>query len=57
MEPIVPRDVIREMARAAAEKQTPKEAANPYPNGTAAHARFELDYLQREREITEEIDV
>lgn len=57
MEPIVPRDVIREQARAAADKQFPKDEANPYPDGTAAHARFELDYLRREREISEEIEV
>lgn len=57
MEPIVPRDEVRDLARAAADARLPKDEANPYPVGSDAHHRFELDYLQREREIHDELEV
>lgn len=57
MEPIVARDVIRELARTAAEAGKQLHECNPYLVGTAAHRQFETDYWAREREITQEIEV
>lgn len=58
MEPIVPRDVIRDRARAAFDAglnlhEDPN--VNPYPEGTAAHAQFERDYWERAREVAAEV--
>lgn len=53
MEPIVPRDVIRELARAACDagRSFHEDGVNPYPPGTAAHGQFERDYWSREIEL------
>lgn len=57
MEPIVPRDVIRDKARAAADAglNLHELNVNPYPDGTAAHAQFEHDYWERSREVAGEV--
>lgn len=44
MEPIVSRDTIRDLARAAADRGQNVNVANPYPTGSSAHAAFERDY-------------
>lgn len=54
MEPIVSRDTIRDLARAAVESGKPLQQANPYPPETSAHRRFEIDYWARERELNGE---
>lgn len=51
MEPIVPRDVIRDLARQAADQGRQIHDANPYPYGTEAHAQFERDFWARDLEI------
>ena len=53
-EPIVPRDTIRELARQAADRGERLIHANPYPEGTEAHLRFEIDFWARERELNGE---
>lgn len=59
MEPIVSRDVIRELARAAAQAglNLYDNGVNPYPAGTSAHHRFEMDYQECVREIAGELEV
>ncbi len=51
MEPIVSRDEIRLLAWQAAEEGRQIHEANPYPDGTAAHAQFERDFWARDREL------
>jgi hypothetical protein len=52
MEPIVPRDTIRDLARQAVDDRRPMWEANPYPAGTAAHHQFERDYVERQLELS-----
>lgn len=51
MEPIVSRDEIRLLAWQAADEGRQIHEANPYPDGTAAHAQFERDFWARDREL------
>jgi hypothetical protein len=44
METIVLRDTIRDLARKAAEAGQHHIQANPYPEGSAAHFQFELEW-------------
>ena len=44
MEPIVSREVIRDLARKAAATDRAVTDANPYPSHTAAHRIFDADY-------------
>ena len=55
-EPNVSREEIRERAWAAAERglALQSEGTNPYAPGTLAHHRFELDFLDRERQLLAE---
>ena len=55
MEPIVSRDSIRDLARAAAAPDRPVQGVNPFPEHTTAHHQFETDYWAavREREQQE----
>ena len=51
MEPIVARDTIRDLARAAAERRQNVHIANPYPADSAAHIHFERDYRAAVHEL------
>lgn len=51
MEPIVSRDYIRQLAWALVDERVPLREANPFPEGTQAHAHFERDFIAREREL------
>lgn len=51
MEPIVARDTIRDLARAAADLGQHVHVANPYPPMSAAHHLFEVDYWAAVREV------
>lgn len=54
VEPIVLRETIRDLARAAANCGQDVQVANPYPAGTVAHECFVFDFtarlLERERD-------
>ena len=51
MEPIVLRETIRDLARAAADLGQHVHFANPYPPLSAASTHFECDYWARVREV------
>lgn len=51
VEPIVARDTIRDLARAAAERRQNIHTANPYPADSAAHTHFERDYWAAVHEL------
>ena len=51
MEPIVSREVIRDLARKAAAIDRAVQDANPYPYISHAHRLFEADYWECVREI------
>ncbi len=51
VEPIIARDTIRDLARAAAERCQNVHVANPYPSGSSAHAAFERDYWAAVHEL------
>ena len=51
VEPIVSRDTIRDLARAAAERGQNVHVANPYPAGSAAAHHFDADYWAAVHEL------
>lgn len=55
MEPIVARDHIRELARAAADLGQHVHVANPYPPLSAAHHLFEVDYWAAVHDLEAEV--
>ena len=42
---------IVDLARAAADADTPQAEANPFEPGTTAHCTFSLQYVSRQREL------
>lgn len=54
VEPIVSRDEIRCRAYDAADAQQAIHKANPYPPGSTAHRRFEIDCWARHRWLSGE---
>lgn len=51
VEPIVSREHIRDLARAAADSGQNVHIANPYPADSAAHSHFERDYWAAVHEL------